>query len=467
MRAFKLLIDGKFVESPMTMEVVNPANEKVIATCPRATPELLDQAVGAAKRAFTKWRDTPLSDRAGVLRKLGERIDVRTEEIAQILTLEQGKPIATARAEVGYAAIFCRYFADLTFEPEVIQDDAAQRVEVHRKPLGVVGAIVPWNFPFLQAVYKTAPALLTGNTVVLKPAPTTPLTGLFVGELLQDLVPAGVVNVVTDGGDIGPLLTAHPDIAKVSFTGSTAVGKSVMASAASTLKRLTLELGGNDAAIVLDDVDVKEIAPKIFSGAFFNSGQVCIAIKRIYVHDSVYDRMCEELARLANEAKLGDGMEPATEFGPMQNKTQFERTKGYIESAKRYGRVIAGGETYGPGYFVRPTIVRDISEGNPLVDEETFGPVRSVLRFKTVDEVLERANNTGYGLGGSVWSKDVSKAAAIAGRMECGTAWVNQHLGFGPHIPFGGVKQSGVGIEFSPEGVKEFTCIHVVSIAKS
>ena len=466
MREFKLLIDGQLVDGEETLEVINPATEAVLCTCPRATAKLLNQAVAAAKRAYPAWRDTPAAARADVLRKLADRIDQHLEEIAEALTLEQGKPIATARGEVGYAAVFCRHFADMKFEPQIVQDDAAQRVEVHRKPLGVVAAIVPWNFPFLQATYKTAPAILTGNTVVLKPAPTTPLTSLFLGELIKDLVPRGVVNVLTDAGDIGPLLTAHPDIAKISFTGSTAVGKAVMSSAAGTLKRVTLELGGNDAAIVLDDVDVKEAAPKIFGGAFFNSGQVCISIKRIYVHESIYDRMCDELATLADEAKVGDGLDPATEYGPLQNLSQFNRAKGYIEAAKKYGKIIAGGETYGPGYFVRPTIVRDIAEGNSLVDEETFGPVRPVLKFKTVEEVLERANNTGFGLGGSVWSKNVDKASTIAARMECGTAWVNQHLGFGPHIPFGGIKQSGIGVEFGAEGVKEFTSVHVISIAK-
>jgi acyl-CoA reductase-like NAD-dependent aldehyde dehydrogenase len=257
---FKLLVNGAWADSPEQLQVINPANETVLTTCRRATPDLLNQAVAAAKRARAPWSGVPVSERAAVLRRLADRIEARKEEIAQVLTLEQGKPIASARDEVGYAALFCRHFAEIRFEPAVVQDDAAQRVEVHRKPLGAVGAIAPWNFPVLQAAYKVAPALLTCNTVVFKPAPTTPLAALFLGELRADLVPAGVVNVITDGGDIGPLLTSHPDVAYISFTGSTVVGKAVMASAAPTLRRLTLELGGNDAAIVLDDVDVKEVA---------------------------------------------------------------------------------------------------------------------------------------------------------------------------------------------------------------
>ncbi|HQR03086.1 MAG: aldehyde dehydrogenase family protein [Proteobacteria bacterium] len=466
MRTFALLIDGQSVAPNADLAVINPADESVFTHCPRTTPALLEQAVTAARRSFASWRTTPFADRAGILLKLADRIDANKDEIARVLTLEQGKPIATAENEVSYAALFCRHFAGFTFPPQIVQDDATQRVEVHRKPLGVVAAIVPWNFPFLQAVYKTAPALLMGNTVVLKPAPTTPLTSLFLGELIKDLVPPGVVNVVTDGGDIGPLLSAHPDIAKVSFTGSTAVGRSVMAAAAPTLKRLTLELGGNDAAIVLDDVDVDDVAAKIFGGAFFNSGQVCIAIKRIFVQEDIYDRFCDAMAGLAGKAVVGNGLDAASEFGPLQNKAQFQRTQRYMELARTHGRIIAGGKTMGPGYFFQPTLVRDIAEGNPLVDEETFGPVRPLIKFKTPEEAVARANQSPYGLGGSVWSGSIDRAQALAGQLECGTAWVNQHLGFGPHIPFGGTKQSGLGVEFSPEGVLEFSDIQVVSIAK-
>lgn len=464
---FRLLIDGRLIETAQSFAVINPANEQVIAQCPRATPEHLEQAVQAAKRAYPAWSGMPAAKRGSVLFLLADALERNQQRIAELLTLEQGKPIATAQAEVGYAIFFCRYFADTRLEPEIVQDDAGLYVEVHRKPLGVVAGIVPWNFPVLQAVYKMAPALITGNTFVLKPAPTTPLTSLLLAELLSDIVPPGVVNVLSDAGDLGPLLTAHPDVAKVTFTGSTMVGKAVMASAAPSLKRLTLELGGNDAAIVLDDVNVKEVAPKIFNGAFFNSGQACISIKRIYVHRSIYDEMCDELARIAVATRLGNGLDPASELGPLQNKKQFDETKRYVDLAHTYGTVIAGGEVVdGPGYFVRPTIVRDITEGNPLVDEETFGPVRSVLRYDTIDEAVQRANNTAYGLGGSVWGADVAKATEVAARLECGTVWVNQHLHFGPHIPFGGIKQSGLGVEFGKDGVHEFTEVRVISIAK-
>jgi acyl-CoA reductase-like NAD-dependent aldehyde dehydrogenase len=276
-----------------------------------------------------------------------------------------------------------------------------------------------------------------------------------------------VVNIVSDGGDIGPLLVAHREVSMVSFTGSTATGKAVMASAAQQLKRVTLELGGNDAAVVLDDVDVAAVAPKIFRFAFFNSGQVCVSIKRIYVQAGVYDAMCDALAALAQKARVGDGLLPETEFGPLQNRRQYEATQGYLELAHRHGKVIAGGKApEGPGFFVPPTVVRDIREGNPLVDEETFGPVRSVLRFDSVDEVLARVNATPYGLGSSVWSRDLARAEDIAGRIEAGIVWINQHLVAGPHVPIAGAKQSGIGVESGLDGLKELTRIHVVSRAK-
>lgn len=466
-RRFKLLIDGALIDTGESFSVVNPATEEIVAECPRALPRHLDEAVAAAKRAFPKWRDTSADSRSECLHALAALIERDQQKIAEVLTLEQGKPIATAQAEVGYAIAFCKHFADVRLPPEIVQDDAALRVEVHRKPIGVVGGIVPWNFPFLQAVYKMAPALATGNTFVLKPAPTTPLTALMLAELIAETIPPGVVNVITDAGDLGPLLSVHPDIGKISFTGSTAVGKRVMASASATLKRLTLELGGNDAAIVLEDVDVKDVAGKIFNAAFFNSGQVCIAIKRIYVQASIYDAMCDELARLATAAHVGNGLDPRTEFGPLQNRKQFDDAKRSIALAQTHGKVIAGGDVHsGPGYFVQPTIVRDIAEGNPLVDEETFGPIRPVIRFETVDDAVRRANATAYGLGGSVWTADPVRGAQIAARLECGTGWVNQHLNFGPHIPFGGIKQSGIGVEFGADGLHEFTDIQVVSVAK-
>jgi acyl-CoA reductase-like NAD-dependent aldehyde dehydrogenase len=309
--------------------------------------------------------------------------------------------------------------------------------------------------------FKLPPALLAGNTIVIKPAPTTPLTTLKLGQLIQGLVPPGVVNIIADANDLGGAMTAHPDIRKISFTGSTATGKKVMASAAEALKRVTLELGGNDAGIVLDDVNPKEAAPKLFQSAFQNNGQVCIAMKRLYVHESIYDEMCGELAKLADAAIIGDGLMQGTQIGPLQNRMQYEKVKEFLEDGKKNGKVEDR-----PGYFIRPTIVRDITDGTRLVDEEQFGPVLPVIKFKDAEDAVQRANASPWGLGGSVWSKDTDKAYALADKMDAGTIWVNKHADLAPNIPFGGAKLSGLGSELGEEGLAEFTQLKIINMAK-
>jgi acyl-CoA reductase-like NAD-dependent aldehyde dehydrogenase len=340
-------------------------------------------------------------------------------------------------------------------------------VEAHRRPLGVIGAIVPWNSPIILMAFKVPAALLAGNTMVLRPSPTTPLTTLRIAALIKDLLPPGVLNVISDGGELGAALTAHPDVRKISFTGSTETGKKVMAGAADALKRITLELGGNDAAIVLPDVDPKAVAPKLFAGAFQNSGQVCIAVKRLYVHEQVYDAVCDELATLAKDAVVGDGLEQGTQLGPLQNKMQYEKVLGLIDDAKQHGVVIAGGgKPDRPGYFIQPTIVRDIADGVRLVDEEQFGPVLPVIKFDDANDALQRANASPWGLGGSVWSSNLEAAYELASRMDSGTVWINQHAALAPNIPFGGAKGSGLGVELGEEGLAEFTQLHVINMAR-
>ena len=386
--------------------------------------------------------------------------------MARLLTLEQGKPLADACGEIQITAAFFRHTAELSLEVETIEDSHRRRIEIHRKPLGVVAAIIPWNFPLMITAFKVPPALLVGNTVVLKPAATTPLTTLLFGEIVQPLLPAGVINVVTDANDLGDYLTGHPDVAKVSFTGSTATGLKVMSSAAKTMKRLSLELGGNDPAIVLDDVDVADVAPAIFKGAFFNSGQVCLALKRLYVHESKYDALCDALSALARDAVVGDGLQQGVELGPLQNKAQFEKVKGYLADARANGRIIAGGDVPdGAGYFVRPTIVVDMAEGTRLVDEEQFGPILPILKFRNVEDAVRRANATNYGLGASVWSANRERARKVALELEAGTVWINQHIDLGPHIPQPGAKQSGIGVEIGEEGLREFTQMQVLNEA--
>ncbi|MES1989363.1 MAG: aldehyde dehydrogenase family protein [Pseudomonadota bacterium] len=467
MSDYKLLIGGKLVAGDQTMDVINPATEEVLAKCPRASLAQLNDAVAAAKAAFPAWSKTPMAERKKAMKAIADVIEANGQELARLLTQEQGKPLGDATGEVYGTAAFFRYFTALDLPVKVIDDSEGRKVELHRKPLGVIGAIVPWNFPMMLMAFKLPPALLTGNTIVLKPAPTTPLTALRLGELIKDILPAGVLNIITDANDLGGALTAHPDVRKISFTGSTATGSKVMAGAAATLKRITLELGGNDAGIVLDDVDPKKMAPALFQSAFQNNGQVCIAMKRLYVHESIYDEMCDELAILANAAIVGDGLKQGTQLGPLQNKMQYDKVSEVIADAKKHGKVIAGGgKVSGAGYFIQPTIVRDITDGTRLVDEEQFGPVLPVIKYSDPEDAVARANASPYGLGGSIWSSNPDRAYKLALQMESGSVWVNKHAELAPNIPFGGAKTSGLGTELGEEGLAEFTQLQVINVAR-
>ncbi|WP_315704186.1 MULTISPECIES: aldehyde dehydrogenase family protein [unclassified Bradyrhizobium] len=464
MTDYSLLIDGRMVPGDLIMPVLNPATEEVLAQCPRASKEQLDQAVAAANAAYPAWAATPIEERRRLIGKMADIVEANASELARILTSEQGKPLTDATGEVFGMAAFFRYLSSLDLPMRVIENSGERRVEAYRRPLGVVGAIIPWNYPLLILSFKLPSALLAGNTLVVKPAPTTPLSTLRFAELVKDVLPPGVLNVIADANDLGDHMTRHPDIRKISFTGSTATGQKVMASASQTLKRITLELGGNDAGIVLDDVDPKTVAPGIFEGAFQNSGQVCLAIKRLYVHESVYDDVCNELVTIAKNTVVDDGAKQGTKLGPLQNKMQYEKVKAFLEDAHKNGKVIAGGAAMDrPGYFIEPTIVRDIKEGSKLVDEEQFGPVLPVIKYSDNDDVIRRANASSYGLGASVWSSNPARAHDIAGRIEAGTVWINKHLDMAPNIPFGGAKQSGIGTEFAEEGLAEFTQLQIIN----
>jgi acyl-CoA reductase-like NAD-dependent aldehyde dehydrogenase len=468
MAEFTMTIDGKAVKGSKTVGVINPATGKEFARVPDCTRAELDQAMESAQRAFPSWsrdinaRRKILNDCAGVLQG-------QPEGLARMLTQEQGKPLEKAQQEIMGTAIWCMYTAGLDLPAEVVQDNDAGRIEVRRKPVGVVAAITPWNYPLMLAMWKIAPALLAGNTVVLKPSPFTPITSLMLGEILRGIIPPGVLNVVSGGDELGAMMTSHPVPRKISFTGSVETGKKVAAAAAPDLKRVTLELGGNDPAIVLSDVDPNAVAEKIFWGAFENSGQICSAIKRVYVPEQMYKPMLEKFGDLARHVKVGDGLQPGTQLGPINNKPQFERVIELVEDAKKHGaKIVTGGERLGKeGYFYAPTIVGDISDGVRLVDEEQFGPALPIIPYKDVDDAIRRANATHYGLSGSVWSKDHKRAAEIAQQLECGSAWVNQHLAIAPNLPFGGAKWSGIGVENGPWGLMGFTEIQVVNVAKA
>jgi acyl-CoA reductase-like NAD-dependent aldehyde dehydrogenase len=466
---FSLLIDGAPATAPSSLDVINPATGQVFARCPAAGRDELDRAVMAARRAFPAWRELSYDDRAGRIRGFCEALKQHQDELARLLTMEQGKPISQAKDEITRAATQSEGLTKIPIAPQVIEDSDQRRIELHWVPLGVAGIITPWNAPINLAAGPLVSALYTGNCVVLKPSPYTPLCTLKLGEIAREHFPRGVVNVLAGGDDLGRWMTEHPGIDKIGFTGSVEAGKQVMAAAAKTLKRVTLELGGNDAAIVLDDVDPKAIAPKLFFASFVNSGQVCMAIKRIYAHERVYDALCGALADEARKAKVGSGLEPDTQLGPIQNREQYDRVLGILEDTKRSGaRILAGGDVPATeGYFIPPTVVADVDEHSRLVREEQFGPIVPVLKFSDEEDALRRANDTRYGLSGSVWSSNPERAAALASKLEVGTAWVNHHRATSATVPFGGAKESGIGRVYSEMGLKAYLEPRVVSVLKS
>lgn len=472
MSEYQLIIDGEKASTTHFFDVLNPATEEVVAPCPQADAEQLEQAVAAAKRAFRSWSREPHQVRKQKLMQLADLLEENSEELARIVTLESGKPLSGfggvgSLFEVGGAVAWCRATAELELPIEVIQDNEEARVEVHRKPLGVVGSITPWNFPLMIAVWHVIPALLTGNTVVIKPSEYTPLSTLKLVELANSVLPPGVLNVVAGDGSLGAQMSNHPDIQKIVFTGSSPTGKRIMESASGNLKRLTLELGGNDAAIVLPDINVGEVAPKLFGVAMINSGQVCAAVKRLYVHEDIYDEMCAALSGIAAGVTMGNGLEQV-DFGPVQNRAQLEKVCELAQSVETQGgRFLTGGEpSESRGYFFPITLVADLDNGSRLVDEEPFGPILPIIKYRDIDEVIERANDSPNGLGGSVWSGDPEVAAELAGRLECGTVWINNHAMVQPNAPFGGVKESGVGVEFGSYGLEEYTSIQTVIKSK-
>ena len=466
MSELNLTIGGKTHAVAARFDVINPATGEVAGTAPNATLADLDLAVAAAKAAFVDWSQKSDAELQAACEAVTAKIGEHAEELARLVTLEQGKPLngLGSRWEIGGAQAWAGYTAGLSLPVKVLQDDNAGRVELHRKPLGVIGSITPWNFPVMIAIWHIMPALRTGNTVVIKPSPYTPLATLRLVELMNEVLPAGVVNIVS-GEDrevnLGAAMSSHPDIRKIVFTGSSATGKRVMQSASATMKRLTLELGGNDAGIVLPDADPKAIAEGLFWGAFINNGQTCAAMKRLYVHDSIHDEVCKELVAYAAQIPVGHGLEEGSVLGPLQNRLQFEKVAGLVEDAKTRGQVLLGGKP-GEGLFFNPTIIAGLKNGDPLVDEEQFGPVLPVIRYTDLDEVIAAANDSENGLGGSIWTKDIEAGRKLAARMECGSVWLNKHGMIQPNAPFGGVKSSGLGVEFGEEGLAEYTDIQVV-----
>ena len=457
--------DGVDLSTSDTFGIVNPATGRVFAHAPAVGVDQLDHVFSTAQRAYDSWQDDEPARRAA-LRAAADRLESAADELAPLLTAEQGKPLLHARDEITRSAMWLRYYADLEVPREIVRDDAEAYQEVVRRPLGVVVAITPWNFPIMLAFWKIAPALRAGNTVVVKPSPYTPLTMLAVGRLLREVLPAGVLSVISGPEPLGAAAVAHRIPRKVSFTGSTVVGRQVGIAAAADFKRVTLELGGNDPAILLGDVDVDRIAPSLFWSAFVNSGQVCLGAKRIYVHHSIHARVVEAMAALAGTVVVDDGAMPGAQFGPLNNLPQFERVKDLVGDAVHHGAAVAfgGAPLDRDGYFYPPTVLSAVTDGIRVVDEEQFGPVMPIVAFDDEADVLRRANASAYGLTASVWSADPERAYALAAKVDSGQVSVNVHGGgIMPTLPFGGHKDSGIGVENGPWGLASYTDIQVVA----
>jgi acyl-CoA reductase-like NAD-dependent aldehyde dehydrogenase len=442
------------------INVINPSSGEVFAKAPEYTEEQLDEVMARAASAQRSWAALG-GERREAMEKAADAVEGAVDRIADVLTAEQGKPVPLARREVTGVAGRLRYFAGLDLAPDVLDDG---RVEVRHRPVGVVAAITPWNFPVGLAGWKLAPALRAGCAVVLKPSPFTPLSTVLLGEVLNGVLPAGVVNVVTGGDQLGAQMVSHPVPRKVSFTGSVRGGIAVNTAAAADLKRVTLELGGNDPAIVLDDVDPDAIAAGLFWGAFINTGQACAAVKRVYVPEHRRHELVEALAAIAGSVRVGDPTAEGTQLGPLTTRPQFDRVAELVEDALAHGAKAASGGVAvdGPGYFYEPTVLTDVDDGVRVVDEEQFGPVLPVVGYRNLDDAIRRANATDFGLGSSVWTSDPERGVEVAGRIEAGMTWVNAHPVSSVEHPFGGVKHSGLGVENGIEGLRSFTDMHLV-----
>jgi len=466
---YKNLINGEMVGTARTLDVVNPANEQVIGQVPACGQAELDRAVAAARAAFKTWSKTPIEDRRKVVQAIAATIKDNADELFRLLTSEQGKPHQQAQMEIYGAAGMAGAQSTLDLEDEINEDSDTRLSRTRRVPVGVVGGIVPWNFPVMMAVQKIAPALLSGCTIVLKPSPFTPLTTLRLAELIKDVAPAGTVNIITGEDDLGPMITTHPDIDKITFTGSTATGKKIMEGASKDLKRITLELGGNDASIVLPDANVAKVAEQLFWSSFSNAGQICVAAKRIYIHEDIYDDLSKAIVDYAKTVKVGDGSQQGTGVGPIQNKKQYDRVLELIQDAKDNGyKFLVGGDHDPniPGYYVPITILDNPPEDARIVAEEQFGPVMPLMKFSTTDEAIARANASEYGLAGAVWTGNPDEGVKVAEQLETGTVWVNEYLHLSPFAPFGGHKQSGFGAEYGKEGLLEFTYPQVITVKR-
>lgn len=449
--------------------VHDPATGELIGKTAQSSSADVDAAVGRAKEAQKSWGALTHAERAGYLHKAADAVKASAEALAEVLAREVGKPLngPNARFEAGACEAWLRANADFELEDELLVDDDSGKAVLSYVPIGVVGAIGPWNWPMMISVWQLAPSLRMGNTVIMKPSEHTPLSVQALVRIINQALPADVLQVVPGDGEIGQAVSGHEDIDKIMFTGSTKTGQAIMRSAAADMKRVTLELGGNDAGIVLDDINVANMAEDIFWGAFINTGQTCAALKRLYVPASIYDELVEALAKIAAETPMGQGMSEENVLGPLQNQAQQTIVADLVEEARTAGaKIVTGGnpDNDQAGYFYPATIVSDIDQQNPLVQIEQFGPALPIIKYDDLDEAIEWANELEVGLGSSVWSADEARAREVANRLIAGTTWINKHGAVDPRIPFGGVKKSGMGLEFGVEGLKQVALPKVTAV---
>ncbi len=467
---YEMTIGGETITADSYTDIRNPANtDEVVGQAPVGTSEHLDKAIAAARKAFASWRHSSEEERVEACQAIAKVVTDNAEELAVLLTKEQGKPLGGlgSNFELGGCGGWAGFTAGLSLADKVLEDSEEKKVIMKRVPLGVVGSITPWNWPLMIAIWHIVPGIRTGNTVVIKPSPFTPLSTLRMVELINEVLPPGLLNVISGGDELGAELTNHPGIDKIVFTGSIATGKKVMASAANRVTPVTLELGGNDPGIMLPGSDPAQFVEGLFFGSMINSGQTCGALKRLYVHEDDLDAVAGALVEFSKNIPMGDGMDEGSMLGPLQNKRQFDRVVELVEDAKANGgKALVGGEPAGgANYFYPVTFVTGVSDGVRLVDEEQFGPVLPIITYTDLDDAIRRANGTDFGLDASVWGADRDETARVAAQLEAGTVYENKHADIAPHIPFGGIKCSGLGVEFGEEGLAAYTSIKVINAA--
>ena len=471
MKKYQCIINGELVSSANSFEVKNPATGELIGHAPISTTADVEAAVKAARKAQPVWAAKTDKERVDILMQLLGVFEQNKEYLAHWVVKEQGKPLGGPHAmfEIEGCMGWTQVPLSLELPVETVFEDETKRAELHRRPIGVVGAIAPWNWPLLIAIWQIIPSLRMGNTVVIKPSEYTTIGTLEMVRLMNTVLPAGILNTVSGDGKVGAQLVEHDDIDKIMFTGSTATGRKIIEASGGNMARLTLECGGNDAAIILPGTKMEERAGDLFWGAFINMGQTCAAAKRLYVHEDDYDNVVNILNGISGQMPMGNGMDEGIVLGPVQNARQFNIVHNLVEDAKANGATIirGGAPMGGEGYFYPVTLIGDVDNGHRIVDEEQFGPVLPIIKYKTVEEAIQKANDSESGLGGSVWGDDIEEAKKVAARIEAGTVWINEHGMIHPMVPFGGAKQSGFGMEFGVEGLKAVSQPQIISLKKA